>query len=889
MTLPPGSIKDRPLETQSGRLARMYLVLSRTNRAMDQATDTPGLLDAVCRTIVDAGGFRMCWIGFVGDEDEPIRPMASAGYDDGYLDFVQIRLHGARSEGPTGQALRLRRTVICDDIATDPRMGPWRREALRRGYRSSVGLSLCKGDNLLGVLTVYADTPRRFDTSEIELLEELGRDLSLALSSIAEERGRRRAEAALTVSESRFQAAVETLLDPFAILRAVRDPNGRVVDFVYEFANESAQQVNRMPAGDRLVGRRLLDLLPAHESSGLLELYAHAVDTGEAIHLDEMEYEDVWGGERSVRYFDIRASSFGDSLVFTWRDVTERRETHRRRAEELERRVRERTAELEIERTRALEVASLSTAMLAVQTPQEAARLLLDTVCRISGALDGLVVLGGSASAPLREVYSFGLDRPAIDRGKSATPLIETPIRQAIRTGEPVVIDDTADLAARFPELMAASTDLGNRSRLALPMRVGALTIGGLTVGFQPRKFDRHELTFFDSLASATAQALERLRLAQAEQEARGILDAVVAQMPVGVDVVGKDGRLLYRNAEFDRLLLGSAAEPPREDSDRSSWLGFRPDGRRYSVSEWPVARSLAGGELVVDEEIKVMRGDRTSVVIAQTSAPIRDSAGEIVAAVGVSVDITDRKEMEHARDAFLGVLSHELRTPVTTIHAAAQFLAGRGETQTASVRQELAGDILAESDRLGRMVDDLLVLARAERGVDMSVHGAALVQHRLRAVVSLLSTAWPDRRFAVQMPDDMPPVRGDDSYLDHVLRNLLGNAAKYGRCEVSAMVTVRRDGVTVDVLDDGPGIPEAEQEHVFELFHRAPATSHLPGAGIGLYVVRRLAEAMGGTVSVANRPEGGAIFSLTLPRYVEAEAIRSERAPRRARKTRRS
>jgi two-component system sensor histidine kinase KdpD len=185
-------------------------------------------------------------------------------------------------------------------------------------------------------------------------------------------------------------------------------------------------------------------------------------------------------------------------------------------------------------------------------------------------------------------------------------------------------------------------------------------------------------------------------------------------------------------------------------------------------------------------------------------------------------------------------------------------------------VRKELAGDIAAESERLDRMVDDLLVLARAERGVDLTAHGAALVQHRLRAVVASLAAAWTDRRFSCEIPEGAPPVTGDEAYLEHVLRNLLGNAAKYGKCDVTARVTVRSDTVTVTVLDDGPGVDPDQQERIFELFTRAKATSRLPGAGIGLFVVRRLVEAMGGRVTVANRPEGGAVFTVTLPRYVE-------------------
>jgi len=852
-------------ESEADRLARMYLVLSRTNRAIEQAQDGPALLEAACEVIVEVGGFLMSWVGVVDRKDLVVRPAGCAGHDDGYLDLVGIRLEGDRSEGPTGQAVRQRRTVVCDDISTDPRMEPWREEALRRGYRSSIGLPLVKADMLFGVLTIYSDRPDRFDAAEIELLEELARDVSLGLASLEEAAEHQRAEAALTESETRFRATAETLIDPFVILRAVRDETGRIVDFVYEFANEAACVANGV-AREELIDRRLLDLLPEHQSAGLIELYARTVETGEPLVLDDFGYTDSWGGERMDRVFDVRASKLGDAIAYTWRDVTERRAAERRRSEELERRVSERTAELVAARERATEVARFSAAMFGVADRGAVGDALLETAARVSGAVDGLVALVQPQTEELTNIGSFGFAQDALERGVASPSSTRTPIRDATRSAQPIVIEDAHAFAKRYGKLAAIVPQAQNRSRLAFPLRTADANIGGVTLGFEPRRFDENELDFFMSLANAAAQALERLRLSEAERDARGMLDTVVAQMPVGVTIADRDGRLLYRNAALDRIMLGRDVAGPAGDAS----TGLRPDGSRRAPGDWPEARSMATGELGVNEEIRVVRADGTAAVIMQTSAPVIDAANEIVGAVVVTLDVTERKEAEQLRDAFLGVLSHELRTPVTTIYGAAQYLVAHGERLEPAVRNELAGDIAAESERLDRMVDDLLVLARAERGVDLTAHGAALVQHRLRAVVASLAGAWPDRRFSCEIPEGVPPVTGDEAYLEHVLRNLLGNAAKYGKCEVAARVTVRGDTVTVTVLDDGPGVDPDQQERIFELFARAKATSRLPGAGIGLFVVRRLVEAMGGRVMVANRPEGGAAFTVTLPRYVE-------------------
>jgi signal transduction histidine kinase len=515
--------------------------------------------------------------------------------------------------------------------------------------------------------------------------------------------------------------------------------------------------------------------------------------------------------------------------------------------------------------------------MLAASRPEEVGALLLDTARRVGGALDGVVALVAPGTEAMTVIGTFGLEGAPLNR--IATGTVRTPIRDAARSLEPIVIENAESFRKRYGDLAAIVSSIRDRARVAFPLRAGDVTIGAVTLGFPPRSFDANELDFLVAMANASAHALERIRLSDAERQARGMLDIVVAQMPVGVTIVGKDGRIRYRNGAYDRMLgagtgngTEGAAEPEGAGAaEAATWTALRSDGSPMRPEDLPAARSLASGEVVAEEEIRVVRADGKAIVIGQTSAPVSDSAGDIAGAVVVTLDITDRKEAAQLRDAFLGVLSHELRTPVTTIYGCAQLLLARGDRLGPAVGKELAADIAAESERLGRMVDDLLVLARAERGVDLTVRGAALVQHRLRSVVESLAAEWPDRHFVCEIPDDVPPVTGDEAYLEHVLRNLLGNAAKYGRHEVVARVAVKGYAVVVTVEDDGPGIPPEQRDHVFELFTRLEATNKLPGAGIGLFVARRLIEAMGGTVSVSSGSLGGAAFKVGLPRYEES------------------
>ena len=245
-----------------------------------------------------------------------------------------------------------------------------------------------------------------------------------------------------------------------------------------------------------------------------------------------------------------------------------------------------------------------------------------------------------------------------------------------------------------------------------------------------------------------------------------------------------------------------------------------------------------------------------------------------VARALGGSVELAGRYEQETKanalRDAFIGVISHELRTPITTIYGLSAMLRQRMESLTPEVRAQAIEDIEAEADRLYRLVEDLLVLSRAERGrVDIAREPVAL-GHVLRRAVDAEAARWPARRFELDAPRNLPLVLGEEIYLEQVVRNLLTNAAKYSDLDSVIVVEARAsDDVVVRVLDEGVGISEADAARVFELFYRSPAvTRKAAGAGIGLFVSRHLIEAMGGRIWATSRPERGADVGFAMPRH---------------------
>jgi PAS domain S-box-containing protein len=384
------------------------------------------------------------------------------------------------------------------------------------------------------------------------------------------------------------------------------------------------------------------------------------------------------------------------------------------------------------------------------------------------------------------------------------------------------------------------------------------------------------DLVVARALQQQQEAASELARASAAEQAYRKLLEAVVNEMPVGVIVAdAPSGRIVIDNAEMNRIMHGPSAATAATAArgDPRTYRGFHPDGRPYRPEEWPLTRSAAAGETVREEELDVERDDGTRATIAVSSMPIRAEDGTIVAAVATVIDITHRREAEHLRDAFIGVLSHELRTPITSIYGGSKVLLREEPEFDETIRNGILQDLADESERLNRMVENLLVLARVERGVPLSGQEPILLQRLLPRIVTEEGRQWPSMDLRLIVSDRVPTVAGDESYVDQVMRNLISNAGKYGPADGVVTVEVRvpddRREVDVAVIDEGEGIDEAETGKLFELFFRSAAVSHkTAGSGIGLFVSRHLVEGMGGRMWARGRPEGGSEFGFSLPIY---------------------
>jgi len=173
-----------------------YKGLSACNQLLIRAEEETELLQGVCRVIATEGGYRMAWVGFAEqDKEKTVRPVARAGYEEGYLDTVRISwADNEQGRGPTGTAIRTGKPRVSKNIQSDPDFEPWRAEAEKRGYASSISLPLIVGKQTLGALTIYAAEPDAFDSDEIDLLVEFASDLAYGVRALRLQDERARAE-----------------------------------------------------------------------------------------------------------------------------------------------------------------------------------------------------------------------------------------------------------------------------------------------------------------------------------------------------------------------------------------------------------------------------------------------------------------------------------------------------------------------------------------------------------------------------------------------------------------------------------------------------------------------------------------------------------------------
>lgn len=366
--------------------------------------------------------------------------------------------------------------------------------------------------------------------------------------------------------------------------------------------------------------------------------------------------------------------------------------------------------------------------------------------------------------------------------------------------------------------------------------------------------------------------------------------DSVVAYVTVGLDVhetyeseqvrarlaaivdgsadaiVGKslDGIITSWNAAAQRLYGFTADEVVGQSVDI-----YTPEERRDEIHD--LYRRLGEGESFPPFETERMAKDGRRIPVSLTVSPVVDQGGRVTGAAAIARDITEEKRMVDAlrranaiKEEFLSLVSHELRTPLTTVVGLAHVLARRADRYDEET-QEIHVDLFREGGRLQAIIENMLMLTRLDH------EPVGLDPVSAERLITRVATRFQERRPSCPLETDiapgLPPVAGQEGWLEQILENLLSNAEKYSPGGGLIVLSAAQDGETVvmRVRDHGPGIADEDRPHIFEAFFRARATSGVPGAGLGLAVCQRLAELQDGQIVALAAEGGGTVMELRL------------------------
>lgn len=382
----------------------------------------------------------------------------------------------------------------------------------------------------------------------------------------------------------------------------------------------------------------------------------------------------------------------------------------------------------------------------------------------------------------------------------------------------------------------------------------------------------------YESVQTFNAELEAKVELRTAELDARRReLQALLDAIPDMVVRYRRDGVVVFcrETEEMKRALCSGCPEPG------SMRCGMNPTVQQACVELG--LESLAANHLRTSETVIERDGERVSMELR--AAPV--TADEFVVFIR---DITERKHLEAEREAmlvrerevsemktrFISVASHEFRTPMAAILGSVELLSNHLDRLQPSKRQELFGRIGSSVERMRLMLEDVLTLNRMEaRKTEVKRVDCDLVQLVGNAVEEVRLGDRDAHRFDFASPKPSVVVSSDPSLLHHIVSNLLSNAVRYSPAgkPVRAAVVPGANGVRLIVEDEGIGIPEADRARIFEPFERGSNVGTVKGTGLGLNIVKRMTELLGGTVVVEDGPHGGCRFTVSLPTCAPAKS----------------
>lgn len=879
-------------EARVARLSDLYAALSQGNAAMARERTREGLCREVCRIIVEQGKFVNASIHLHDRGQGAYVPAASHGPLSEWVGRQNVEDGEKRSR--LVRAIDSRRTYVLADVQLDADGEFGRDDMLRLGIRSMLAVPLLIEDEVAGGLTVLSSEPGVFDAELITLLEELGRNLSFAFVKLDAER-------ALADSEARYRALVDTAPDAIGVLQ-----RGHIV-----MANKAALALYRARGPEDLIGRLGREMTHPDfqdEVAQALEALAREPDRPLRSEVRHVRLDgSVFDAEIVRTYFEYRGER---ALQIIVRDITARKETERR-----------------ILRLSRL-YATLSRTSAAIARAADGAELCA-TVCRIAveqgglmtafvGMLDADGALARPVGAHGRVAGLVGVEPMPVHEGDAAQGLLASALREAR-----VVISNDILADPRARAAMHSLVETGIRAQAVFPLWSEGRVSGAFVVyAGEPDFFDHELISLLQEMAQNMSFGLSKLSVDESHRASEAALRDSEARYrrlfnttPVCIYVRQED-RVVMINPAGVALLGAQSADqivgrPVRDivHPDYHELMERRlrfvsEEGKPVPAAEFRNVR-LDGTAIETESIVTPFEFQgRPAVQVIVTDISARKSAERSMRRLNAELEqrvqqrTAELQKVNQELSEFSYIVSHDLKAPLRGIASLVGWLEQDHGENLGPEGRELLRLMSSRSRRMHRLIEDILHFSRLGRARESS--GAVDLDRLAHEVVD--SLAVPAHIEVVL--GALPVVTGDETRLRQVFQNLLSNAVKFmdravgGRIEIGCeaveggeqefpgVADVRAiDPEDVEaglahapgmpgkpawrffVQDNGPGIELRHHQRIFEIFQTLAPREDPDSTGIGLTVVKKIIELMGGRIWVESETGKGARFVFTLPR----------------------
>jgi len=452
-------------------------------------------------------------------------------------------------------------------------------------------------------------------------------------------------------------------------------------------------------------------------------------------------------------------------------------------------------------------------------------------------------------------------------RGVTLPMMLTDPWPKVLIGSDIVKCPDTS-CAARpeYHSLKAA----GLGAVLAVRFATGSDARGFLCVGHygDARNWMEEDIWVVGTVARFIGLGFERKRREQEFVESQRRYKEILNTLREGVGVVDTNERICFCNPSFESIF-----EVPMSDLIGKSILDFLDETGRNRVLD-ETSRRKNGASSSYELPIKTASGKEKHLLV--NVSPLSDAVRGYAGAVGVVLDITERKQAEEElrqfaeeleqsnelKDLFADILRHDLLDSIGVVKAYAETLL----ENEAAPREEFLNIIVQNIDKVVGIVQDASQLARLEASSELEMEPVNLYE-MAKEVVDTIGASASENGTVLMLTGEQDILVTANPVIREVFRNLISNAVKYGARKDRIVVSISKsaDEIRISVADSGGGIPDEQKESIFERFKRASRNA-VKGTGLGLAIAKRIVQLHGGKIWVEDNPEGGAIFVVTLP-----------------------